>query len=346
MVRRRRQPPAACRCSAPTRSRCPRRARARSRARSSSRSSRAAAAQTPLVERLVEARRLLLLLERRRRPRAALRRAHPGPRDRRARRHLAHRRAPARARAAGAAERGRRSLPRFGRKCLVTTGCSLCFVFSCVYRALNIADEGAAMCRGAPSRFNAPVAGRFVAALGEVALVVQERLRRRDRAPARRERGLWRGCFERWTSVPFSTLGPVLVAEAMSWTGVLSGDSKFYCAEYVLWMLIAFTWAWDAAEMLHRRAPPSTPPHVRRAAERGPRALLLQRAARDPALLPVRARGLAWPRCPAWECVHELVTYHLSPVRHADASSRLGRRLCQSRPLTHCLCAAALAHLE
>ena len=58
-----------------------------------------------------------------------------------------------------------------------------------------------------------------------------------------------RGCFERWTSVPFSTLGPVLVAEAMSWTGVLSGDSKFYCAEYVLWMLIAFTWAWDAAEI-------------------------------------------------------------------------------------------------
>ena len=145
------------------------------------------------------------------------------------------------------------SLPRFGRKCLVTTGCSLCFVFSCVYRALNIADEGAAMCRGAPSPFNAPVAGRFVATLGEVALVVQVSVYVDE--TARRlgaERGLWRGCFERWTSVPFSTLGPVLVAEAMSWTGVLSGDSKFYCAEYVLWMLIAFTWAWDAAEMLHR----------------------------------------------------------------------------------------------
>ena len=64
-------------------------------------------------------------------------------------------------------------LPRFGRKGLIGTGCSVMFAFSCVYRALNIADEGAAMCRGSPTPFNAPVSGRFIATLGEVALVVQ-----------------------------------------------------------------------------------------------------------------------------------------------------------------------------
>ena len=56
----------------------------------------------------------------------------------------------------------------------------------------------------------------------------------------------------RWTSVPFSTILPVLFAESMSWSGVLSGNSRFFCAEYVLWMVIASTWAWDAAELLHK----------------------------------------------------------------------------------------------
>ena len=58
--------------------------------------------------------------------------------------------------------------PRFGRKSLVATGSAVLFAFSCFYRALNIADEGAAMCRGAPTPFNAPAAGRFVATIGEV----------------------------------------------------------------------------------------------------------------------------------------------------------------------------------
>ena len=47
---------------------------------------------------------------------------------------------------------------------------------------------------------------------------------------------------------------PVLFAESMSWSGVLSGNSRFFCAEYVLWMVIASTWAWDAAELLHKSA--------------------------------------------------------------------------------------------
>ena len=44
--------------------------------------------------------------------------------------------------------------------------------------------------------------------------------------------GLWSGAFSRATHLPFSTLGPALAAEAMSWSGVLSGNSRFYCAEY------------------------------------------------------------------------------------------------------------------
>jgi hypothetical protein len=41
------------------------------------------------------------------------------------------------------------------------------------HRAINIADEGAATCRGKPTPFNAPAAGRSVATVGEIALVVQ-----------------------------------------------------------------------------------------------------------------------------------------------------------------------------
>mmetsp|Transcript_4098 Transcript_4098/g.7863 ORF Transcript_4098/g.7863 Transcript_4098/m.7863 type:complete len:362 (-) Transcript_4098:93-1178(-) len=141
----------------------------------------------------------------------------------------------------------------FGRKALFATATSLLFVISCLYRALNIADEGAAMCRGEPTRFNAPVAGRFVATIGEVALVVQVSLYIDETAHRlHAARGLWSNVFSRTTSVPFTTMGPVLVAEALSWSGVLSGNSKFYCAEYVLWMIIAFTWAWDSAELLHK----------------------------------------------------------------------------------------------
>lgn len=42
----------------------------------------------------------------------------------------------------------------------------------------------------------------------------------------------------------------------MSWSGVLSGISKFYCVEYILWCIVAFTWAWDAAELLYRSKGP------------------------------------------------------------------------------------------
>eukprot|EP00300_Choanocystis_sp_HF-7_P007633 c15414_g1_i1.p1 GENE.c15414_g1_i1~~c15414_g1_i1.p1 ORF type:complete len:359 (+),score=69.40 c15414_g1_i1:54-1079(+) len=142
----------------------------------------------------------------------------------------------------------------FGRKGhLAVCGAAVLFALSCFYRALNIADEGAAMCRGKATPFNAPVAGRFVATIGEVALVVQISVYI-DFTAARLgvTRGLWASVFSRFTSLPFTTLVPVLIAEGCSWTGVLSGNSKFYCVEYVLWMFIGFTWAWDSAEMLHK----------------------------------------------------------------------------------------------
>ena len=44
---------------------------------------------------------------------------------------------------------------------------------SCFYRAINVADEGAALCRSPGSVFNMPAAGRAVATVGEIALVVQ-----------------------------------------------------------------------------------------------------------------------------------------------------------------------------
>jgi len=146
-------------------------------------------------------------------------------------------------------------MQKFGQKSLIVSAASILFVFSCVYRALNIADEGAATCRGPSTIFNAPVAGRFVATIGEVALVVQvatyisvtsERLAAKQ--------GMWRKVFQRWTSVRFSTIVPALCAEAMSWTGVLSGNSKFFCIEYILWMIIAITWTWDGAGMLQKSA--------------------------------------------------------------------------------------------
>merc|ERR1711988_1945046 len=48
------------------------------------------------------------------------------------------------------------------------------------------------------------------------------------------------------------TLLPVCMAEGFSWLGVLSGRSRFYCLEYLMWMLISITWAWDSAELLHK----------------------------------------------------------------------------------------------
>lgn len=145
------------------------------------------------------------------------------------------------------------ALPRFGRKGLLVTGSSSLFAISCFYRALFIADEGAALCRGAATAFNAPASGRAIATVGEIALVVQMSLFIEElsaRLGATRGR-LWRGFYSKVTRARFTTIGPVLVAETLSWSGVLSGDSRFYCAEYVCWCVIAFTWAWDAAECLH-----------------------------------------------------------------------------------------------
>lgn len=137
-------------------------------------------------------------------------------------------------------------VPRFGRKGLIISGSSLLFVLSCCYRALNVADEGAALCRGPPSVWNMPASGRAVATVGEIALVVQISSYLDDTS---RRLGIQRPM---WTSRRRFTLVPVIVAECFSWTGVLTGISRFYCCEYVMWMLIALTWTWDSAELLHK----------------------------------------------------------------------------------------------
>lgn len=139
---------------------------------------------------------------------------------------------------------------RFGRKSFLICGSSVLFAFSCFYRAINIADEGAATCRGEPTVFNAPVSGRAVATVGEVALVVQFAIYIEETSiRLNTQRGLWAPFARKFTNIPFSTLVPVLLAETASWTGVLSGNSVFYCVEYVLWMIISITWAWDGAEL-------------------------------------------------------------------------------------------------
>jgi len=149
-----------------------------------------------------------------------------------------------------------------GRKFLVAAGCCLLFSFSCFYRSVNIADEGAAKCRNAPSAFNAPWAGRAVATFGEIALVKQiaDYI---DTTAAKLgvtgSQGWWQ--WQRdylgmrngmWNSSIWLTLLPVCLAECFSWSGVLSGKSRFYCAEYVVWCGLAIIWTWDAAELLHK----------------------------------------------------------------------------------------------
>jgi len=134
--------------------------------------------------------------------------------------------------------------PRFGRKGTLICGLSILFILSCCYRAVFVADEGASLCRGRPTLFNAPVSGRAVATIGEGALVLQISCFLDDSARRLRVEHAWAG---RWRF----TLLPVCLAESFSWCGVLSGDSKFYCAEYVCWCALSITWAWDAAELLH-----------------------------------------------------------------------------------------------
>jgi len=130
------------------------------------------------------------------------------------------------------------------RRGLVVSLSSLLFAASCFYRAIFVADEGAGLCRGVPSVFNAPASGRLVATVGEIALVVQissyivGTSRRLDA-----KHSLW-SKFKRFTYLP------VTIAECLSWSGVLSGVTKFFCLEYIVWMLMALTWAWDSAMLL------------------------------------------------------------------------------------------------
>ena len=142
-------------------------------------------------------------------------------------------------------------VPSPGRKAtLSTTSAALLFAGSTFYRSLNIASEGAALCREQPSMFNAPIAGRTVATVGEIALVIQASLFIEEASTRlHTQRGFWAPFCTKWTHVHFSTVVPVLLAEVCSWSGVLqlAGDDSglFFCVEYVLWMVIAATWAWD-----------------------------------------------------------------------------------------------------
>jgi len=137
-------------------------------------------------------------------------------------------------------------LPRFGRKGMLILSTSILIVSSCVYRSIFIASEGAALCRGSPSVFNAPFSGRMVATVGEMALVAQ--------VTAYLEAAAQRLSVHNhtWASCQRVAFALVTMAEVMSWTGVMTANARFFCVEYILWCLIAVTWAWDAAELVHK----------------------------------------------------------------------------------------------
>eukprot|EP00747_Dinoflagellata_sp_TGD_P163827 gnl/TRDRNA2_/TRDRNA2_182944_c0_seq1.p1 gnl/TRDRNA2_/TRDRNA2_182944_c0~~gnl/TRDRNA2_/TRDRNA2_182944_c0_seq1.p1 ORF type:complete len:316 (+),score=42.04 gnl/TRDRNA2_/TRDRNA2_182944_c0_seq1:63-1010(+) len=135
---------------------------------------------------------------------------------------------------------------RFGRKGLIVSTASLLFVTSCFYRSIFVADEGAFLCRGPASIFNAPAAGRLIATIGEIALVVQISVYLDDTA---RRLNVQRGL---WASRKRFTYAPVIAAECLSWSGVITGLPKFFCCEYIVWMLLATTWIWDSGELLHK----------------------------------------------------------------------------------------------
>jgi hypothetical protein len=142
----------------------------------------------------------------------------------------------------------RRRLPQFGRKGLLISASSILFTFSCLYRALNVADEGAYLCRSRSTPFNAPAAGRFIATVGELALVFQLTVYLADTSA---RLGVRRSGF---SSNCLYTMVPAVLAESCSWAGVLSSTAAFFCAEYVTWVCIGAMWAWDAAECLHHSA--------------------------------------------------------------------------------------------
>merc|ERR1711988_55677 len=132
----------------------------------------------------------------------------------------------------------------FGRKGILISTASVILVLSCLYRSVFVASEGAALCRGSPSVFNAPVAGRSVATFGEIAFAVQVGTYIADTAKRLGVRG------RVWTSSLLLVWGSVCLAEALSWSGVVSGNARFFCIEYFTWCAIATAWAWDSAELL------------------------------------------------------------------------------------------------
>ena len=136
--------------------------------------------------------------------------------------------------------------PQFGRKGLLISASSVLLTMSCFYRAIWTASEGAALCRGSPSMFNAPFAGRLVATFGEVAFCVQVGT---YVANTSRRLGV-RGRV--WSQLKSIVFAPVLLAEFLSWCGVVSGNARFFCLEYFTWCVIACCWAWDSAECLHK----------------------------------------------------------------------------------------------
>jgi len=121
-----------------------------------------------------------------------------------------------------------RRMPAFGRKGILIAGSAVVFAASCLYRALNIADEGAYLCRGPRSIFNAPAAGRAVATIGELALVLQIKSYLEDTA-------LRLGAARRYPSRSQRTcVSLALLAESCSWAGVLSGVAKCFSGPHAV----------------------------------------------------------------------------------------------------------------
>merc|ERR1711990_971853 len=55
-----------------------------------------------------------------------------------------------------------------------------------------------------------------------------------------------------WANHPHFAYVPVVLAECLSWSGVLLGNARFFCCEYLVWCIIAAMWVWDGAELLHK----------------------------------------------------------------------------------------------
>lgn len=117
--------------------------------------------------------------------------------------------------------------PQFGRKGLLSCAMSVTLCLSCFYRAIFTASEGAALCRGTPSAFNAPFAGRSIATFGEIAFAVQVGYYISQTATRLQIKGFV------WSHHALVVWVPVCLAEALSWSGVLSGNAQWFCIECV-----------------------------------------------------------------------------------------------------------------